>query len=185
MSIDTIKGRLPDYARDLRINFGNVLDPERAAGMSSQQIFGTALATAIASRNRSLQAAIESEAEKHLDEAGLNAARSAAAIMGMTNIYYRFTHLASNKSYASMPAGLRMTVLGSHGIDKLDFELMSLAVSAVNGCGQCIDSHEKVLNQAGMAAEVIQHAIRIASVIHAVATVLDAERDAGTESAAA
>src|SRR5699024_7456446 len=112
-------------------------------------------------------------------------ARSAAAIMGMNNIYYRFVHLASNKEYGSMPAGLRMSVIGRPGIDKADFELMSLAVSAVNGCGLCIDNHEKVHKQAGVSKEVVQHAVRIASVMHAVATVFDAEGLDGRAKAAA
>lgn len=175
MSIDSIKQQIPDYAKDLRINIGNVLDPDRADGMSAEQVYGTALATAIASRNRSLLAAVKAEVVPQLDECWLNAAKAAAAIMGMNNVYYRFLHLASNKDYGSMPAGLRMNVIGRPGIDKADFELMSLAVSAVNGCGLCIDSHEKVLKQAGVGKEVIQHAVRIASVMHAVATVFDAE----------
>jgi alkyl hydroperoxide reductase subunit D len=84
-----------------------------------------------------------------------------------------------------MPAGLRMSVIGRPGIDKADFELMSLAVSAVNGCGLCIDSHEKVLKQAGVGSDVVQHAVRIASVMHAVATVFDAEGLSGGVKAAA
>jgi alkyl hydroperoxide reductase subunit D len=70
-----------------------------------------------------------------------------------------------------MPAKLRMNVIGAPGIDKVDFELFSLAVSAMNGCGMCIDSHEQVLKKAGATAETIQNAVRIASVMKAVATV--------------
>lgn len=176
MSIESIKNRIPDYAKDLRINVGNVLDPERAEGMSAEQIYATALATAIASRNGDLIEAIEAEAGGRIDEKWLEAARTAAAIMGMNNIYYRFIHLASNDEYGRLPARLRMSAIGNPGIDKADFELLSLAVSAVNGCGMCIDSHERVLNQAGVGAETIQHAVRIASVMHAIATVFDGER---------
>jgi alkyl hydroperoxide reductase subunit D len=186
MSIDSIKQHIPDYAKDLRINIGNVLDPDRAPdGMSAEQVYGTALATAIASRNLELLALIERAVKPELDEQWLNAAKAAAAIMGMNNVYYRFVHLASNEAYGSMPAGLRMSVIGRPGIDKADFELMSLAVSAVNGCGLCIDSHEKVLNQAGVGSDVVQHAVRIASVMHAVATVFDAEGIQGGVKAAA
>ena len=91
--------------------------------------------------------------------------------MAMNNVYYRFTHLAANKEYATMPARLRMNVIGAPGIDKVDFELFSLAVSAMNGCGMCIDSHEAVLKKAGVTAEVIQGAVRIAAVMQAVGTV--------------
>jgi alkyl hydroperoxide reductase subunit D len=37
----------------------------------------------------------------------------------------------------------------------------------------CIDAHEKVLREHGMTAEQIQAAVRIASVVHAVAATLD------------
>ena len=173
MSIDAIKKHIPDYAKDLRINLGNVLDVEQANGMTENQVWATALATAIASRNKELVAAIGEQAASHLDQAWLDAARSSAAIMGMNNIYYRFVHLASNDEYAKLPARLRMTVIGSPGIDKVDFELLSLAVSAVNGCGMCIDSHEQIIKKGGLTSEVIQHAVRIASVMHAIAGVLD------------
>ena len=91
--------------------------------------------------------------------------------MAMNNVYYRFVHLASNKEYATLPAKLRMNVIGTPGIDKADFELFSLAVSAMNGCGMCIDSHEKVLKGHGVNSEAIQTAARIGAVMKAVATV--------------
>lgn len=184
MSIDILKKQIPDYAKDLRINLGNVLDVEQAGGMTEQQLWGTALATAIASRNRELIAAVARDAANHLDESWMKASRSAAAIMSMNNIYYRFVHLASNEEYGKLPAKLRMTVIGSSGIDKVDFELLSLAVSAVNGCGLCIDSHERILKHGGVSSDVIQHSVRIASVIHAVAVVLDTD-DAASLAAAA
>lgn len=179
MSIDILKKTIPDYAKDLRINLGNVLDLEQAAGMTPQQLWGTALATAIASRNDAVIHAVAAAAAEHLDPAALNAAKSAAAIMGMNNIYYRFVHMASNDEYAKMPAKLRMSVIGNPGIDKADFELMSLAVSAINGCGMCVDSHEQILRNAGVSKEIIQHSVRIAAVVHAVAGVLATAEAAG------
>jgi alkyl hydroperoxide reductase subunit D len=103
-----------------------------------------------------------------------NAARAAAAIMGMNNVYYRFTHLVGG-DYPSMPAKLRMNVMARPGVDKVDFELWSLAVSAVNGCGMCMESHEKIVRTAGLTQEAVQAAVRIAAVVHAVAATLDAE----------
>ena len=96
--------------------------------------------------------------------------------MGMNNVYYRFAHLASEEDYAKLPARLRMNVIGNPGIEKVNFELYSLAVSAINGCGMCIDSHEKMLRKADLSKEGIQDAVRIASVINAVAVVLDNEQ---------
>ena len=74
-----------------------------------------------------------------------------------------------------MPARLRMNVMAKPGVDKEDFELWSLAVSAVNGCGMCMESHEKILRAAGMSQEEVQAAVRIAATVHAVAAVLDGE----------
>jgi alkyl hydroperoxide reductase subunit D len=183
MEINELKQHIPDYAKDLKINFGNVLDIEQHDALTDDQVWGVALATAIATRNKPLIRAIEAQASAALSPEYLRAARAAAAIMGMNNIYYRFLHLASNDEYAKMPAKLRMTVIGSPGIEKADFELMSLAVSAINGCGMCIDSHEKILIKAGVTTQAIQDAVRIASVMHAVGVVL--ETDAGVDLPAA
>lgn len=178
MSLETIRDQLPEYARDLKLNIGSVLTPQGAPGLSEKQIAAVALSTAIAARNPQLTQAIESWAVPHLDDAYINGARAAAAIMGMNNIYYRFLHLVEDSEYATMPARLRMNIIGNPGIDKLDFELLSLAVSAVNGCGMCITSHEKKLRGGGISREQIQSAIRIASVIHAVAGVLEYQQAA-------
>jgi len=175
MTIDSIKQGLPDYAKDLKINLGNVLDPDQHDTLSAEQVWGVALATAIASRTRVLTRAVEGAAADAISPEYARAARAAAALMGMNNIYYRFLHLAENDAYGKLPARLRMTAIGNPGVDKEDFELMSLAVSAINGCGMCIASHEKVLVSAGVSAKAIQDAVRIASVIHAVAVVLDNE----------
>jgi alkyl hydroperoxide reductase subunit D len=95
--------------------------------------------------------------------------------MAMNNIYYRFVHLASAPEYGAMRAGLRMNAIGNPGVDRADFELWSLAVSAINGCGMCIDSHEKELRKAGVRPEQVQAAVKIAAVVHAAAAVLDGE----------
>jgi alkyl hydroperoxide reductase subunit D len=109
-----------------------------------------------------------------LSPEALAAAKAAAAIMAMNNVYYRFVHLVGGE-YANMPARLRMNVIGKPGVEKVDFELWSLAVSAVNGCGMCMEAHEKVVRQAGLSTEQVQTAVRIGSVVHAVAAVLDGE----------
>ncbi|HQX47905.1 MAG TPA: carboxymuconolactone decarboxylase family protein [Steroidobacteraceae bacterium] len=173
MTLDNIRDAMPDYARDLKLNLGSVLTPQGAPGLSEKQLWSVALATAIAARNTALARDIEALARVHLGDADVTGARAAAAIMGMNNIYYRFLHLVEDAEYQSMPARLRMNVIGNPGIDKLDFELLSLAVSAVNGCGLCIISHERKLRDHGVTRETIQSAVRIAAVIHAVAGVLE------------
>jgi len=172
-ALDLTRDSLPDYARDLKLNLGSVLTREGAPGLSERQIWAVALASAIAARNNAFTRAIEAAAQQHLDAAHLQAARAAAVIMGMNNIYYRFLHLVEDAEYQSMPARLRMNILANPGIDKLDFELLSLAVSAINGCGLCITSHERKLRAHGITREMIQSAVRIAAIMHAVAGVLE------------
>lgn len=175
MSIETLKAAIPDYAKDLRLNLGTLANDQT---LSPQQLAGTFVASALASRNAAVTAAVVAEFGPKLGETALEAAKAAAAIMGMNNIYYRFTHLIGG-DYANMPARLRMNVIGKPGVEKVDFELWSLAVSAVNGCGMCIESHEKVVRAAGLTQEQVQTAVRVAAVVHAVAAVLDGEAALG------
>ena len=168
MSLKEFSDTLPDYAKDLRLNVGSLLNDQT---LGDQRKYGLILACAHGSGHRPLVAAAEAEVEGKLSPEAANAARAAAAVMAMNNVYYRFVHLASNPVYGTLPAKLRMNVIGNPGIDKADFELFSLAVSAINGCGMCIDSHERVLQQHGVKTETIQAAARIAAVVKAVATV--------------
>lgn len=172
MSIESIKARIPDYARDLRLNIGSL---STEPSLTDVQRAGTFIACAIASREPSLIDATIAEFGPALTPEQLSAAKSAAAIMGMNNIYYRFTHLTSNEEYSKLPAKLRMNIIANPGASKADFELWSLAVSAINGCGMCIDSHEKILKEHGITTEQIQSAVRIAAVVHAVAVTLESE----------
>lgn len=169
MNLDDIKMRLPDYAKDLRLNLDSVLAESGAPGLDARQIAIIALASAIAARHEPLTAAIAARFAATLGDAEANGARTAAAIMAMNNVYYRFTHLVGNEEYATMRAGLRMNAMADPGCGKVDFELASLAVSAINGCGKCMESHEKTLQKHGVPAQAIQSAVRIAAVLHAVA----------------
>ena len=168
MSLRDLADSLPDYARDLRANVAALLDDP---GLGDQRKYGLILACAHGTGYKPIVEAAEAEVEGKLSPEAANAARAAAAVMAMNNVYYRFVHLASNPEYGTMPAKLRMNVIGNPGIDKADFELFSLAVSAQNGCGMCIDSHEKVLQQHGVKAETVQAGARVAAIMKAVATV--------------
>lgn len=172
MSIESLKNQLPEYAKDLKLNLSSLVSE---AALTDQQRAGTFVASAIAVRNNAVTDAIVAEFGAQLSSEAMNAAKAAAAIMAMNNIYYRFVHLSSSPDYKTMPAKLRMNVIGKPGVEKADFELWSLAVSAVNGCGMCIDSHEKVLRESGVTAEAIQAAVRIAAVVHAVAVTLESD----------
>ncbi|MBB6143265.1 alkyl hydroperoxide reductase subunit D [Silvibacterium bohemicum] len=174
MSIDLLIDGLPNYAKDLKLNYSTLVRQNNE--LTAQQLWGTVVASAIAARNGELTEAALQEAAKHLTPQALEAAKTAAAIMGMNNIYYRFLHLTSNEKYGTLPARLRMNGMRTHGVDHIDFELWALAVSAINGCGKCVDSHEKVVREKGITEESILAIVRVASVLHAIGAVLDAER---------
>jgi lipoyl-dependent peroxiredoxin subunit D len=171
MSLDALRGRIPDYAKDLRLNIGSLASEP---GLTEQQRAGTFIASALASRNAEVSRALVAEFAPKLSAEALEAAKAAAAIMAMNNVYYRFTHLVGGE-YPKLPARLRMNVMAKPGVDKVDFELWSLAVSAINGCGMCMEAHERVVLGAGLTREQVQTAVRIAAVVHAVAATLDGE----------
>ena len=168
MALKEFVGTLPDYAKDIRLNLGSILGDQLIAEECKLALL---LSCAHGSGYRPLVEATEAEVAGRLSQNIADAARGAAAVMAMNNVYYRFVHLITNPEYGKMPARLRMNLIGSHGIAKDLFELMSLAVSAMNGCGRCIDSHERVLLEHGVKPDVIQSAARIAAVMKAIATV--------------
>ena len=169
MSVEQLKTKLPESAKDIKLNLSIILTEEGAPDLMKNQIGSIALASAYATRNSELSDAILSEVSGYLSPAEINAAKSAATIMAMNNIYYRFIHLVSDKSFSTMPAKLRMNVIGNPGIDKLDFELNCLAVSVINGCGMCIDAHTQELTKSGVSKIAIHSCVRIAAVLNATA----------------
>ena len=173
MSLDTLRDQLPAYAKDLSLNLSSLASETL---LSDQQKWGCFLASAYAVGQGDVIKAIEGAAQ--LSDEAKTAAKAAAAIMGMNNIYYRALHLMKNQEYATLPARLRMNIIANPGVDKADFELWSLAVSAVNGCGMCLDAHEDVLKKHAVPAVNIQAALRIAAVVNAVSRVMAAEKAA-------
>jgi alkyl hydroperoxide reductase subunit D len=169
MSLEKIRARLGDYAKDIALNLDSVLTEGGAPELTAPQIAGVALASAYATKNRDVIVAMEEETVPQLDDAGRRAAKAAAAIMAMNNVYYRFTHYVKDEELRKLPAKLRMNVIANPGIAKTDFELMSLAVSAINGCGMCMEAHAHELAKAGLGKAGIQSAVRIAAVINALA----------------
>jgi alkyl hydroperoxide reductase subunit D len=179
MDLTNLKSSIPEHAKDLKLNVAAVLSAEGAPGLAEHQILGVALASAIAARNSTLTREIEALVAPKLDASQVAAARAAAAIMGMNNVYYRFVHLAGNPDYAGLPAKLRMNVIGNPGVAKVDFELYSLAVSAINGCGACVAAHDKVVRGAGVTAQGVQSAVRIAAVLHGIAVAIESASASG------
>lgn len=170
-NLDQLREQLPDAARDIKINLGNVLQP---GALDQSQVWGVALATAYAARNEQLTRAVLADAQAAGVEATvLDDAKAAAILMGMNNVFYRFRHIVGKDQYEQMPARLRMMRLKQVATSAAYFELLCLAVSAVNNCQACVQSHEHVVLEGGLSAEQVFDAVRIASVIHAAAVALE------------
>ena len=167
MPIQALQDAIPDVAKDIRLNLSSVLTPEGSPGLTPKQIAVVALSCAYAVKNDKVVKGLRAFSRETLNDAEIRAAQSAASIMAMNNVYYRFIHLVSDKDYATMPAKLRMSVIGNSGMERTDFELCSLAVSAINGCGMCMDAHARQLVNAGITKEGVQSAVRIGAVITA------------------
>ncbi|MFA4950308.1 carboxymuconolactone decarboxylase family protein [Brevundimonas sp.] len=172
MSIDTLRDLIPAYAKDISLNLSSLANE---SVLNDQQKWGTFLASAHAVGVAPVVKALEAQAATVLSPEALSAAKSAAAIMGMNNIYYRSLHVMKNNEYTTLPARLRMNVLANPGVDKMDFELWSTAVSAVNGCGACLDAHESELRKHGVPNTQIQAALRIGAVVHAASRIVASE----------
>ncbi len=181
-SIQDIRDRFPEVARDISLNLEAVL---RSETLSAAQRWGVAIASAAASRNERLRAAVLTDASREVNEAVVEDALAAAVLMGMNNVYYRFRHLVGKESYSQKPARLRMNRLVKPATNKIDFELFCLAVSAINACEACIRAHEKVLLEGGLKEDAVHDAVRIAATMQAAAIALEIPQTLAVEAAVA
>jgi lipoyl-dependent peroxiredoxin subunit D len=169
-TLDEVRESLPEAAKDLKIGLQSVLAAE---SLTPAQRWGVAVASAFAARNPVLRDAMLAEARAGgADDAVLDDARAAAALMGMNNVFYRSKHMLG-EAYESKPARLRMQRIAKPAGPKVDFELMCLAVSAINGCEVCLASHEKTVRDGGLSDDAVVDAVRIAAVVHGVACALE------------
>jgi lipoyl-dependent peroxiredoxin subunit D len=180
--IENIRKQLPEAAKDIRLNLQTVF---QSTVLSPAQIWGVAVASAIASRNELLAKAVLTDAQTQVEANVIEDAKAAAVLMGMNNVYYRFRHMVGKEGYNSKPARLRMNWIAKPLASKADFELFSLAVSAINGCEMCIRSHEQVIVDHGLSDEQIHDAVRIASTMQAAAVALEVGALQGTQAMSA
>lgn len=174
MSIEALRDQLPAYAKDIGRNLA-VLAEETV--LTDQAKWGCFVASACAvGESETLHAIFAAARESGLSDAAFTAAKTAAAMMAMNNVYFRALHLMEAPEYKALPARLRSNRLTRHpGVETVDYELWCVAVSAINACGACLDGHEAALRERGVATVQIQAALRIAAVIHAAGRVLAAE----------
>lgn len=170
-NLDGLKDLLPDFAKDIRLNLGAVIKEDPSSGLSLAQVQGIALAAAYATKHPAVIAAMTHEAAQ-LSPEELNAVKAATTIMAMNNVYYRASYMTEDAELGRMPAGLRMNVIANPGIDKVTFELYSLAVSALNGCSMCVKSHAQKVEAEGLPKAAVQHCFKIAAVVSATAQAL-------------
>jgi alkyl hydroperoxide reductase subunit D len=171
-ALDALRGGIPDAAKDIRLNLSSVL---KGGALSDAQRWGVAVASAIAARNPRLRDAVVGDAARAVAPEVLEDAKAAAALMAMNNVYYRFRHMVGKPIYSEKPAGLRMNRLAQPATNRVDFELFSLAVSAINGCEMCIRAHEKAVTDGGLTPDHVNDAVRIAATIQAAAVALEIE----------
>ena len=165
MSIDNLKNAVPEYAKDLKLNLSSLA---RSTELTEQQLWGTFLASAAATKNATVLREIAEEAADTLSAEAYQAALGAASVMGMNNVAYRAKGFLG-ADYAQVRMGLRMNIIGNPGVDKTDFELWSLAVSTINGCEKCVTAHEATVRGEGLSTEQVWEAVRIAATLTGVA----------------
>ncbi|HZE14669.1 MAG TPA: alkyl hydroperoxide reductase, partial [Mycobacterium sp.] len=175
-SVENLKSALPEYAKDLKLNLGSIT---RTTALNGEQLWGTLLASAAATRNTQVLAEIGAEAADNLSAEAYQAALGAAAVMGMNNVFYRGRGFLDGK-YDDLRAGLRMNIIANPGVDKAHFELWSFAVSAINGCSHCVAAHEKTLREAGVEREAIFEALKVAAIVSGVAQAISAAQSLAT-----
>src|SRR5258708_27453181 len=161
MSVENLKDALPDYAKDLKLNLGSI---SRSTVLNDEQLWGTLLASAAATRNTQVLAEIGAEAADNLSAEAYHAALGAASIMGMNNVFYRGRGFLEGQ-YDDLRPGLRMNIIANPGVDKAIFQLWSFAVSSINGCPDCLNAHEHTLREAGVSRETIFEALKLAAIV--------------------
>jgi alkyl hydroperoxide reductase subunit D len=158
------------YLRDLKLNLSSTLSSEY---LSTKECALLGLATAINNNNGPLTQYFTRIAEENgATAADTSEAAGCASLLASNNIFYRFRHFTKKEKYSQIPARIRMQIMMKPVTGKEFFELMSLAISAVNGCEMCVNAHEDSLIKLGTAEERIFDAVRIASLVTAAGKVI-------------
>lgn len=158
------------YLKDLKINVTNSLD---AATLSKKEAYLVGVAVAVNEKQPALQAAFEKLAQDQgATEKEIAEVISCASLMNANNVFYRFRHFVNKEFYTSTPAGIRMSIMANPVVGKEFFELLSLVVSALNGCEMCVTSHEEALLKHGTGQQRILDAVRLGAVLRSLAVLL-------------
>ncbi len=158
------------YLRDLKLNFNSTLSSEH---LSAKEAGLIGLSIAVNNQNKPLSDFYTRFAvENGATVAEIGEAAACASLLSSNNVFYRFRHFTQKEKYGQIPARIRMQIMAKPVTGKEFFELLSLAVSAVNGCEMCVNAHEDSLIKLGSTEERIFDAIRIASLVTATGKVI-------------
>lgn len=158
------------YIKDLKVNLKNVLGSEH---LSEKETALLGLATAVNQNNDVLAEYFTGlSREKEASESEIADAVACTSLLASNNVFYRFRHFANKEKYEQLPARIKMNIMMKPVLGKEFFELVSLAVSAVNGCEQCVKSHEHSLIELGSSEERIFDAVRLSSVVVSLSKVI-------------
>jgi alkyl hydroperoxide reductase subunit D len=163
--VDQVKESIPDHAKDIKLNLDAVIN---RSGLDEVDAHACAFAAAIAASNGDLAFEISMNGPlMGTDER--EAAKTAAALMGMNNVWYPFVEMAEDEAMKGLPAGLRMNAYATYGgVSKKKFEMYALAASIVGKCHFCVKSHYDILKNEGMTTQELMAVGRIAAVIAAI-----------------
>jgi len=151
------------YIKDLKINVSNSL---KASTLSEKDAVLLALGVAINEKSSLLVASLEELAKaKGVEEKELLEVASCVSLMNANNVFYRFRHFMDKESYNNIPAGIRMSIMMNPVLGKEFFELLSLVISAINGCEMCVTSHEASVKSHGASEQRIFEAVRLGAIL--------------------
>ena len=159
------------YVKDLKINVSNVLNNNQ--NLTKKEAVLLALAVAVSEKFDLLKDSLSGLARKEgATDAELAEIVACTSLMNTNNIFYRFRHFVKKDFYSNQPAGIKMSIMASPVLGKEFFELLSLVISAVNGCELCVTSHEQSVLQHGASESRVFEAVRLSAVIKGLITVL-------------
>ncbi len=158
------------YLRDARINLKNVLT---SASFTPKEAYLLALSIAVNEKNNVLiESFTKLSKQNEATDADIAEIHACASLLTANNVFYRFKHFIKKESYQTMPAGIKMNIMVNPVLGKEFFELVSLAVSAINGCEMCVVSHEASVIKHGATEQRIFDAVRLSAVVRSICAII-------------
>lgn len=169
-ALDALEKGNSRYLADLKLNFKNSMESE---WLNPKEIALLGIALSANLNHRVLRTFFEKKATgENSSPEEMGEAVACASLLSANNVFYRFRHFMGKEKYTEIPARIKMNIMVRPVTGKEFFELMSLAISAANGCEMCVKAHEASLIELGSKEERIFEAVRLAAVIASASKVL-------------